>query len=100
MFQLLVRIYFSHCIMLEHQDKLLYPLLIGILENFISVPKQSLSMQTTAMYARYPLRFSSIAWKVIQAMPENLRGHLAYIAKNSILSITGISLSKYICGAF
>ena len=79
MFQLLARIYFSHCIMLEHQDQLLYPLLIGILENFISVSKQSLSMQTTAMYARYPLRSSSIAWKVIQAMLENLRGHLAYI---------------------
>ena len=65
--------------MLEHQDQLLYPLLIGILANFISVSKQSLSMQTTAMYARYPLRFSSIAWKVIQAMLENLRGYLAYI---------------------
>ena len=65
--------------MLEHQDQLLYPLLIGILENFISVSKQSLSMQTTAMYARYPLGFSSIAWKVIQAMLENLRGYLAYI---------------------
>ena len=73
MFQLLVRIYFSHCIMLEHQDQLLYRLPIGILENFISVSKQSLSMQT-AMYARYPLRFSSIAW-----MLENLRGYLAYI---------------------
>ena len=31
------------------------------------------------MYARYPMRFSSIAWKVIQAMLENLRGYLAYI---------------------
>ena len=65
--------------MLEHQDQLLYPLLIGILENFISVSKQSLSMQTTAMYARYPLRFSSIAWKVIQAILENLRAYLPYI---------------------
>ena len=57
----------------------LYPSLIGILEKFISVSKQSLSMQTIAMYARYPLRFSSIAWKVTQAMLENLRGYLAYI---------------------
>ena len=65
--------------MLEHQDQLLYPLLIGILENFISVSKQSLSMQTTAMYASHPLRFSSIAWKVIQAMLEDLGGYLAYI---------------------
>ena len=65
--------------MLERQDQLLYPLLIGILEKFVSVSKQSLSMQTTAMYAKYPLRFSSIAWKVIKAMLENLRGHLAYI---------------------
>ena len=72
MFQLLVRIYFSHCIMLGHQDQLLCPLLIGILDNFISVSKQSLSMQTTTMYARYPL-------KVIQAMLENIRGYLTYI---------------------
>ena len=65
--------------MLEHQDQLLYPLLIGIFENFISVSKQSLSMQTTAMYARYPLAFFSIVWKVIQAMLKNLRGSLEYI---------------------
>ena len=52
---------------------------IDILWNFISVSKQSLSMQTTVMYSRYPLRFSSIAWKVIQPMLENLRGYLAYI---------------------
>ena len=37
MFQLSVRIYFSHCIIIECQDHLLYPLLVGVLEDFVSV---------------------------------------------------------------
>ena len=48
--------------MLEGQDQLLYPLPVGILENFISDSEQSLSMNANNSYLM-----------VIKTMAENLK---------------------------